>query len=82
MKVGNYAWAVNLAGWLATGVAVIETFLVQIGLRYGHPFDPVVAGEIMLMGVLGIVAGALGRCLAKIEARLTTIESGQPPSSS
>lgn len=82
MKVGNYAWAANLSGWLALGIAAIGTIIEQIGLMNGHPFDPAIAGEIALMAVLGIVASVLARCLKRIEARLTKIESGLPPSSS
>jgi hypothetical protein len=82
MKIENYAWAVNLSGWLALGAAAIQTILVQIGLMNGHPFEPAVAGEIILMAVFGIVTSVLARCLKLIEARLTRIEGAQPPSSS
>lgn len=74
MKPRNYAWAVNLAGWLALAVAVIQAVIFQIGLSNGHPFNPAVAGEIVLLAVFGIVAAVVARCLKSIEARLTKIE--------
>lgn len=74
MKTKNYAWAVNLAGWLALGIAVLQTVIFQIGLSHGHPFDPIIAGEISLMAIVGIVTSVVARCLKKIEARLTRIE--------
>jgi hypothetical protein len=82
MKIANYAWAVNLTGWLALGVAILETVLLQVGLRNGHPFEPAIAGEIILLAILGIVACVLARCLKRIETRLTRMESAQPPSPS
>jgi hypothetical protein len=80
MKPQNYAWAVNLAGWLALGFASMQAVIVQIGLLRGHPFDPVVAGEITLMAMVGIVTCVLASCLKRIEARLTKIESERPNS--
>ena len=76
MKPRNYAWAVNLVGWLALAIAVIQAVIFQVGLSNGHAFNPAVAGEIVLMAVLGVVAAILARCLKNIEARLTKIESG------
>ena len=77
MKTKNYAWAVNLAGWLAIGFAAIQTIILQIGLLHAHPFDPIEGLGISLMAMLGIVACVLARCLKRIEARLTKIETGQ-----
>ncbi len=76
MKPKNYAWAVNLAGWLALAVAVAQAVIFQIGLSNGHPFDPAVAGEIVLLAVLGVIAAVVAHCLKNIEARLTKIEKG------
>gem|GEM_PF-4342816 len=77
MKPKNYAWAVNLTGWLAIGIAAIQTIILQIDLLHGHSFDPVIGLEISLMAVVGIVTSVLARCLKRIEARLTKIESGR-----
>ena len=77
MKTKNYAWAVNLAGWLALGIAVMQTVTLQIGILHGHPFEPIIGLEISLMAMLGIVVCVLARCLKRIEARLTKIESGR-----
>jgi hypothetical protein len=77
MNLKNYAWAVNLTGWLALGIAVLQTIVLQIGLWHGHPFDPVIGLEISLMAMVGIVTSVLAHCLKRIEARLTKIESGR-----
>jgi hypothetical protein len=75
MKAKNYAWAVNLASWFAVGLAVVQTILINIGLMHGRPFDPVVAGETILLAAIGVVTGVMARCLKQIEARLTKIEN-------
>ena len=78
MKLKNYAWAVYLTGWLALGAAAIQFVIFQIGLLYGHPFNPVIGGEISIMIMLGIIAFALADCLKRIEERLTKIERERP----
>ncbi|MFI5021590.1 MAG: hypothetical protein ACHQRJ_08060 [Alphaproteobacteria bacterium] len=75
MKTKNYAWVLNLTGWAALGLAVVDSVIFNIGLANGHPFDPVIAFGIMLTALIGVVTSVVARSLKKIEARLTKIEN-------
>lgn len=74
MKSKNYAWVVNLAGWVVLAIAVVQFVIFQIGLLRGHSFNPVIASENSLVAVLGVLTCVIARCLKNIEARLTKIE--------
>jgi hypothetical protein len=74
MKHKNFSWAVNLTGILALALAAVQTAILQIGLYNGHPFNPVIALEIMIVALIGIASALLARCLKEIKARLTRIE--------
>lgn len=76
MRPKNYAWAVNLASWFVLGVAGVHAVVFQIGLANGHPFDEAIAGQIVVLAVIGIVAAVLAKCLKRIEARLAKLETG------
>ena len=71
----NGAWLIRFVGWAFFLIGVAQFALVQVGLMHGHPFDPIVAGEDSILVAIGVCAGALGKCLKKIETRLSFLES-------
>lgn len=70
MSTNNYASAVNAVGVLIVVIAVVHTVIFEVGLLHGYPFDPIIALEISITAVIGIVTSVIARCLKKIEAEL------------
>jgi hypothetical protein len=73
-KHRNAAWTLNLVGWLVLAVAVFDVLMTVMGEWNGHPFDPALAAETVVLAVIGITASVMAACLKKIEARLSALE--------
>lgn len=74
MKHGNYAWAVNAAGWGIIVIALVFVVLQAVGRANGRPYDPAENIAIATVAALGISVSVIARCLKKIEARLAKLE--------